>query len=202
MHESGIQVHGSEREESAAEKIAEMLSCLEKAKEEPEPNTTHPQAMVATGVGLAALPKKLVEKIKANEYIDFTELPPAKGKSRPVPQSLEGQVLVVQAADLLQARKIIPDLATWLRCFALYVATLAPSQPSRVPEMMAYLTIIAKASHKYRWPSWIMLASYPGSWWAERKRARYLLFAHARNYLLLNTCSAKVGGERVSYPRD
>ena len=156
MHESGIQVHGSEREESAAEKIAEMLSCLEKAKEEPEPNTTHPQAMVATGVGLGALPKKLVEKIKANEYIDFTELPPAKGKSRPVPQSLEGQVLVVQAADLLQARKIIPDLATWLQCFALYVATLALSQPSRVPEMMAYQTIIAKASQKYRWPSWIV----------------------------------------------
>lgn len=106
--ESGIQVHGSEREESAAEKIAKMLSCLEKTKEEPEPNTAHPQAMVATGMGLAALPKKLVEKIKANEYIDFTELPPAKGKSCPVPQSLEGQVdLVVQAADLLQARKVV-----------------------------------------------------------------------------------------------
>ena len=149
LRESGIQVHGSEREESAAEKIAEMLSCLEKAKKEPEPNTTHPQAMVTTGVGLAALPKKLVKKIKANEYTDFTELPPAKGKSCPIPQSLEGQVLVVQVADLLQARKIIPDLATWLQCFALYVATLAPSKPSRVAEMMAYQTIIAKASQKY-----------------------------------------------------
>ena len=144
LRESGIQVHGSEREETAAEKIAGMLSCFEKGKEELEPNTVHPQAMVSTGMGLAALPRKLVEKIKANEYIDFTELPPAKGKSRPIPQSLEGQVLVVQAADLLQARKIIPDLATWLQCFALYVATLAPSQPSRVPEMMAYQTIIAK----------------------------------------------------------
>ena len=46
------------------QQLAKMLSCLEKAKEEPEPNTTHPQAMVATGVGLAALPNKLVEKIK------------------------------------------------------------------------------------------------------------------------------------------
>ena len=101
-------MHGSERKESAAEKIAEMLSCLEKTKEEPEPNTTHPQAMVATGMGLAALPKKWVEKIKANEYVDFTELPPAKEKSCLVPQSLEGQVdLVVQAADLLQARKVV-----------------------------------------------------------------------------------------------
>ena len=158
-----------------------MLSCLEKAKEEPEPNTTHPQAMVATGVGLAALPKKLVEKIKANEYIDFTELPLAKGKSRPVPQSLEGQVLVVQAADLLQARKIIPDLATWLQCFALYVATLAPLQPGRVPEMMAYQTIIAKASQKYRWPSWIVYdqnfrqeaANNPAQSWTKMEPSIY-----------------------------
>ena len=46
-------------------------------------------------------------------------------------------------------------------------------------------------------------ASYPGSWWAERKRAWYLLFAHARNYPLLNTCLAKSGrGTRNTYPRD
>ena len=79
--------------------------------------------MVASSMGLAALPKKLVEKIKTNQYIDFTKLPPAMEKSRLVPQFLEEQVLVVQAAYLLQARKIIPDLATWLQCFALFVAT-------------------------------------------------------------------------------
>ena len=103
LHESGIQVHGSEREKTAAEKIAGMLSCFDKGKEELEPNTVHPQAMVSTGMGLAALPRKLVEKIKANEYVQFTESPPAKGKSCPIPQSLEGKVLV-QAANLLQAR--------------------------------------------------------------------------------------------------
>ena len=37
--------------------------------------------MVMLGVGLPALPKKLVDKIEAGEYIDFTELPPARGKS-------------------------------------------------------------------------------------------------------------------------
>ena len=98
---------------------------------------------------MAALPKKLVEKIKASEYINFTEFPPSKGKSCPVPQSLEGQVLVVQAANILQVRKIT---VTWLQCFALYIATLAPSQPSNVPEM----TIIAKTSQNYRWQSWVV----------------------------------------------
>ena len=47
------------------------------------------------------------------------------------------------------------------------------------------------------------LASYPGSWWVERERAWYLLFAHARNYLLLNTCSDKSGrGTRNTYLHD
>ena len=30
------------------------------------------------------------------------------------------------------------------------------------------------------------------------KKDWYLLFVHARNYLLLNTCSDKVGGEHVT----
>ena len=108
------------------------------------------------GSGLAALPKKLVERIRANEYIDLTELPPAKGKGRPVPQSLEGQVIVVQAAELVQSRKIVPDLATWTQCFALYVATLASHQPERLPDLIAYQALIAKATLEFRWPSWIV----------------------------------------------
>ena len=70
------------------------------------------QPLVSLGSGLAALPKKLVTKILANEYIDFAELPPARGKSKLMPQSLDGQIIVVQAVDLVQVRKIILDLAT------------------------------------------------------------------------------------------
>ena len=33
LHERGIQVHGSGQEETAAEKIAVMLSCFKKSKE-------------------------------------------------------------------------------------------------------------------------------------------------------------------------
>ena len=77
--------------------------------------------------GATCFTKKLVEQIRANEYIDFADLPPAKGKSRPLPQSLEGHIIVVQAANLAQPRRVIPDLATWNQCFTLYVTVLAPS---------------------------------------------------------------------------
>ena len=49
------------------------------------------QGLVALGTGLAALPRKLVEKIQANEYIDFNDLSPAKGRSRVLSQMLEGR---------------------------------------------------------------------------------------------------------------
>ena len=107
------------------------------------------QQLVSTGAGLPSLPKKMVDRICSNDYIDFAELPPARGKSRQLPQVLDGQVIVVQAADLLQARRVIPDLATWSQCYAIYVAVLAAHQPERLPELMAYQSLIAKASAKF-----------------------------------------------------
>ena len=47
-----------------------------------------------------------MDKILAGEYVDFVELPPARGKARAVPQALEDQTVVVQAADLLQSRRM------------------------------------------------------------------------------------------------
>ncbi len=97
-----------------------------------------------------------MEKIEAEEFIDFGELPPAKGKGRPLGQAFKGQVVVVQAADLVQTRRLIPDLATWTQCFGLFMAVVARKRPDKVPELMAYLGIIAKASQKYKWPAWII----------------------------------------------
>jgi len=131
--------------------------------------------LVPTGPGLPALPKKLVDRIQANEYIDFSELPPAKGKVRALNQSLEGQVILVQAEDLLQSKRLIPDLATWVQCFSLYTTVLLKKQPSRFAELMAYASTIAKASKKYKWPAWVIYdqnfrqeaASIPSQSWAK-----------------------------------
>ena len=74
-------------------------------------------------------------------------------------QELEGQILVVQVTDLTQSRKVIPDLPTWLQSFALYTAVILKDQPERAAELMAYQSIIAKASLRYKWPSWVMYDS-------------------------------------------
>ena len=61
------------------------------------------------GHGLPPVSKKLADRILAGEFVDLAELPPAKGKVRPL-QSPEGGVLLVSAHDLLQQKRLIPDL--------------------------------------------------------------------------------------------
>ena len=143
------------REESLLSNVAKLLGQLGKEEESNKVGTQN-QGLVALGAGLAALPRKLVEKIQANEYIDFNDLPPAKGRSRVLSQMLEGQVILVQSADLVQSRKMIPDLATWLQCYSLYVVVVAGKQPERIPELMAYQSLIARASTRYKWPAWLV----------------------------------------------
>ena len=114
------------------------------------------QPMVCVGPGLAPLSRRLVERIRTNEYVDFTEFPSAKGKGRSMPQPTESHVIVLQAADLVQSRKTIPDYATWSQCFALYVAVFAAEHPRMLGDLMGYQSLIARVSKKYKWPSWVI----------------------------------------------
>ena len=112
--------------------------------------------LVPVGAGLPSIPKKLVEQIQAGQYVDFGELPPAKGRTRPLPSQEEGHIVVVRAEDLTGTRKLIPDLATWLQCFAIYMAVSADKEPDRTSNLLAYMVTIAKTSVKYSWPSWVV----------------------------------------------
>ena len=142
---------------AATQQQESLSSILASAETTPHPIAApKPTSTVMLGTGLPPLPKKLVDKILAGEYVDFAELPPARGKARAVPQALEGQIVVVQAADLLQSRRVIPDLATWMQCYAIFTAVIASKNPARLPDLMAYMIIIAKASQKFAWPSWVV----------------------------------------------
>ncbi len=112
--------------------------------------------MEYVGPELPPLPKRIVGKIKSEQYIDFTELPPAKGKGRSLTQPTEGQIIVVQAADLVQNRKTIPDYATWSQCYALYVAVSASHRPNLLGDLRGYQSLIARVSKKYKRPAWVI----------------------------------------------
>ena len=133
--------------------MADLLSAIPDSAEK---GATRASSMFTVGTGLPAVPKRTAEKIWAGKYVDFSELPPAKGRAKSFPSSIEGQIIVVQAADLAQSRKLIPDMGTWIQCFAVYLAVVTAKEPERAADLLAYMCTIAKASLKYRWPSWVV----------------------------------------------
>ena len=127
--DAGVQSFDSEDGKDKEDPVGQIDSLQSKLdNDEGGSSPRPPTPLVTVGSGLPALSKKLIARVLVNEYIDFAELPPAKGKGRPMPQLLEGQIMVVQAAELMQARKIIPDLATWTQCFTIYAATLCSTR--------------------------------------------------------------------------
>ena len=164
------------------------------------------QPMICMGPGLPPLHKKMVEKIGANEYIDFTELPPAKGKGRSLTQPAEGQIILLQAADLVQSRKTIADYATWSQCYALYVAALAAQQPGRLADLMGYQSLIARASKKYKWPAWVIYdqnfrqeaAGNPDQPWAKAEPSLYTQCFTGQELNSENWCSRCQGLDHSS----
>lgn len=71
-----------------------------------------------------------------------------------MPAAEEGHIIVIRAEDINGARKLIPDLPTWVQCFNLYLAVILEREPSRTKKLLlAYMNTIVKASTKYKCPS-------------------------------------------------
>ena len=149
---AGVGVFNPTEQEDSSNIVARLMSELKGKSEYP----IAAPSMAATGEGLPSLPKRCVKKILAGEFIDFAELPPAKGKVKSIPHAMEGQIVVIQAADLAESRKLIPDLATWIQCFSIYAAVIITKEPERAKNLLAYMSLIAKCSLKYKWRSWVV----------------------------------------------
>ena len=63
-----------------------------------------------------------------------------------MPKALDGQILVVQAADLMETLRLIPNLPTWVQCFSMYIEVVVDKEPARTKNILAYLSTIAKCS--------------------------------------------------------
>ena len=88
-------------------------------------------------------------------YVDFGELSPAKGFSKPLSaltQGMDGQIVLLQA----RPGPIHPDAATWVQCFSLYAAMLIAKSPERAPSLLSCIATICKISKRYKWPSWMI----------------------------------------------
>ena len=63
-------------------------------------------------------------------------------------------MVVVQAADLMEHRKLISDFAMWVQCFNIYAAVIISKEQERTKNRLTYMSPIAKCSLKFEWLSW------------------------------------------------
>ena len=118
---------------------------------------------IVVAPGVPALKRSLVEQILDGKFVDLAELPPAKGFSKPptaLSSDVEGKIVLLQAADYVHSKKHIPDLATWIQCFAINSAVLLTRHPERAQSLLMYSATIARLSTKFQWPSWIIYGQY------------------------------------------
>ena len=67
-----------------------LLSLLSESAEKEAARVPSP---FSAGSCLPAVPRKTAEKIWAGEYIDFSDIPPARGKAKSLPSSMEGHII-------------------------------------------------------------------------------------------------------------
>ena len=142
-------------ESTQAANLTHLLSDLTEAYKASSNSLASPAAQFASGHGFPPIPKKLADRILAGEFVDLADLPPAKGKVRPL-STPEGSVLLVHAHDFIQQKRLIPDLATWVQSFSLYTAVLCSKSPERLTDMLGYMCQITRASQRFKWPSWVI----------------------------------------------
>ena len=110
---------------------------------------------VSLGHGLPSVSKRVGMRILTGEYVDCADLPPAKGKVKSLP-ALEGSVIIMQAYDLLQQKRLIPDLTSWMQGFAILLIVICSQSPGHLNDLIGYMCNIVKASHRYKWPLWVI----------------------------------------------
>ncbi len=150
--------------------------------------------------------EKISRKNKIRAVQRLHQLLPAKGKGRSLTQPTEGQIIVVQAADLVQNRKPIPDYATWSQCYALYIAVLASHRPNRLGDLMGHQSLIARVSKKYKWPAWVIYdqnfrqeaAGNPDQPWAKANPSLYTQCFTGQELVSENWCSKCQGLDHSS----
>ena len=74
-------------------------------------------------MGLAPLPRKLVARIQAGDYVDFSEIPTVAGVAgqEPLDEDLEERV---QPGDRRRRPREVPSILFWMSCFTLESETV------------------------------------------------------------------------------
>ena len=139
----------------------------------------------AITVGPNALPisPKLAQKILKGEFVEMVELLPesmGQDEEKDKESTHEGPK---------RKKRRISNALQWTECFNAYITVVATREPSRVPDLLAYASLIVRASRMYQGDGWAhydrtfrkKAAAFPGKSWREVDGSLWTMaFCHAK----------------------
>ncbi len=117
-------------------------------------DTEKSQGAVAIGAGLPPVPKKLVKRILAGEFIDMSELLPDR-LGAVGGQPLEDEHDHDRCKGSKPKRRQVAHILEWLQCFSVYMAVIASEKPENVQDLLGYQALILEARMEYEGDAWV-----------------------------------------------
>ena len=121
----------------------------------PSPLQLPSSEAIVVGGSSPPVPRKIADKIWKHEYVDLSELLPSC-LGAPELTMLD---LFTQRDKPKEAKKI-QTFEQWVGCFNTLVSVMAMRYLDRVKDMLAYLSLIAKAQADYEGTQWLVYNSH------------------------------------------
>ena len=99
------------------------------------------------GERLPPVPGNIATRIQNWEYVEMLELLPEFWAT-------SGEDDTTKRVSRARAKKRVQDIHVWLQCYAVYVGVIATKSPECIPELMAYMICILRASQEYEGTAW------------------------------------------------
>ncbi len=93
-------------------------------------------------------PAKLASRIQAWEFVEMAELLPEFWAQK---ADREG----AQHPSAGRRKCPVTELNTWMQCFVVYVGVMAAKHLEAMPELIAYMVAIIRASEDYSGQAWV-----------------------------------------------
>ena len=103
---------------------------------------------VYIGDGLPPVPGRIAARICRWEFVEMHELLPELLASQ------KGEDCSEKHTSRAKGRKSVQDIDVWLQYYAVFVRVVARHSPETVPELMAYMVNIIRASQEYEGSAW------------------------------------------------